>query len=29
MHVPDDATPDELRSHADALKHIEDSLEPA
>ena len=29
MHVPDDATPDELRSHADALKHIEDSLESA
>ena len=29
MRVPDDAAPDQLRSHANALKHLEDSLESA
>jgi hypothetical protein len=29
LKQPDDASPDALRSHADKLKHIEDSLESA
>jgi hypothetical protein len=29
LATPDDAPPQELRHHADQLKHIEDSLESA
>jgi Tfp pilus assembly protein PilP len=29
LDQPDDAAPDELRAHADVLKHIEDQLESA